>query len=236
MKDQHGHPLFIFPDPIQQIAQDSNGVIYVTLNSFSQSTFHYFDLYYSIDNGVTWETKNIYNYDASSFGRLGSKNNQTIVSLGIKTYLFDYSSPTNNFNLINRPDDFVTQNYSIENLKINNLGDYYVFGNNLYKSTDKGATWINLSRPSNLSSSSVDDVLFDNANTAYILAGQLVPANRRGIYKVTETLGIENPNAEQAITAFPNPAQNTLNIITKEAIKEVSIYDLMGKKTRIFCF
>jgi|GEM_PF-1106489 len=217
------------PTTITQISQDSNGVIYVTTDSIDQS-LGFFELYYSSDNGSTWNSKILSDSNASGFGALFSKNNKTFITIGTKTYKFDYSLPSNNFTLINRPPNFIAQNYSLGGLTVNNLGHYYVFGDNLYKSIDEGATWTNLGKPSNLTSNFVNGVFFDNNNQAYILAAQPLPQNQKGIYTVTETLGFENPIQEYVITLFPNPVQNILNIQTQEIIKEVSIYNLLGEK------
>ena len=56
----HTFPSFFsfFSDTIRTIAEDSNGVIYVTMNTL-ETSFNIYKVYYSNNQGATWNVKTI---------------------------------------------------------------------------------------------------------------------------------------------------------------------------------
>ncbi len=52
-------------------------------------------------------------------------------------------------------------------------------------------------------------------------------------FVVEETLGIDdNEGAQNEISIFPNPATNTFSILSTEVIKEINLFDILGKKVK----
>lgn len=215
-----------FPDPIKTIAQDSNGVIYVTMSTIEIFSGIY-KIYYSTNGGLTWNTKviddpNIDHYDVAVF----TKNNKTFVQLGGFVYSFNYDQP-NDLVIVNAPSVFDHLNY----LWVDNLDNYYIYDSGLYKSSDGGENWTYLGKPDSLPTDAmIDDLLFDSNNRAYIVASHTTLPSQRGFYYVSELLSVENPVNKNDWIVFPVPAENTLNLNTYNQIKKVSIYDMLGKK------
>ena len=226
----HTFPSFLsfFPDSIRTIAEDSNGVIYLTLSTLETSSDIY-KVYYSTNQGATWNVKTITQTELSgSDTEVFAKQDKVFFQYGGQLYKFVYNA-SNDLTPINPPAGFNYLNF----VWVDNLGNYYIFNDDLYKSTNEGATWTNLGKPNQVNTPAVDDILFDSNNRAYIVTKNTLLPSDRGIYYVTETLGVENPSTENPIAIYPNPAQNIINIQTQENIIEAAVYDVLGKKVTV---
>ena len=216
---------------IERVAQDSNGVVYVTMSSLEIFSGIY-RVYYSVD-GTTWNSRVYFNEAVS--GTLGfglfSKNDKTYVTTGGTTHLFNYTQNGNEaFQAINKPASYPSS--ATLNLEVNHLGHYYSFREgNFHKSVNQGATWTSLGMP-DYASPLVDSYLFDDEGRLYVLgANQYIPWQLKGIYRFSEALDVEAPDGQQnPIAVHPNPAQDILNIETSKAFTDISVYDLLGKK------
>lgn len=216
-----------FPDQIEAIAEDSNGVIYVTMNTLETSTGVY-KIYYSTDSGLTWNIKEYQNNELGNVGStIFSKGDKTFAIYGDLMFRFNYANAPNDLTPVNPPAGFTSMGNF---MYLDNAGNYYTFSGDLFKSTNEGVSWTNLGKPDAVSSVSVHDILFDSDNRAYIVVTDTELPSQRGIYYVTETLGIDNPESENPVALFPNPAQNVLNIKSSETIIEIVVYDVVGKK------
>lgn len=218
-----------FPDSITSIAEDNNGAIYVTMSTLDPS----FKIYYSTDQGLTWNTRiipmdenNPINTDIVVF----AKFNKVFTSYGTSLYAFDYTNTANDLVLVNSPAEF---NNILSGVILDNVGNYYAFGDELYKSTDGGANWTNLGKPSELIVG-FDDLFFDSDNNAYVLINNTYLPNQRGIYRVTENLSTQNPNALTA-AVYPNPTTGIFNIsIPNETADTVTLFSVTGQKVKEF--
>lgn len=220
------------PAIIESISEDSNGVIYVTTESLDISQ-GINKLRYTTDQGITWNTLI---YDVSqTLGSCGSV--PLVISHGNKTY-FSACSYSFEVNIASQ-NPFQPYNFpwgdsgylQFGSFRVNSLGHHYLLDEFLYKSVDGGTTWINLGRPSELNSATdMNGVYIDANDDVFIMTSTyvfLAPENR-GFYKVTETLGTENPESN-FVDVFPNPATNSITIQTTNTISSVSIFDMLGK-------
>ncbi|UPT69866.1 MAG: T9SS type A sorting domain-containing protein [Flavobacterium sp. JAD_PAG50586_2] len=101
-------------------------------------------------------------------------------------------------------------------------------------SNDQGTTWSQVER---------EDILYvnsDRKSTAVDFDGDsavfYIGTYDLGVLKYTidlTTLGQNEIENNLQVIISPNPAQNILNILTQETIKEVSVYDLLGKKVTV---
>jgi len=230
----HVFPSYLpfFPDEIASIAEDSNGVIYVTMNTLETSE-NILKIYYSSDQGLNWNTK-IIQMDPTNPISTGiiilAKSNKVFAQYGQSLFTFDYTNTANDLVAVNPPAEF---NNVMGGIILDNVGNYYATGEELFKSTDGGATWINLGKPDELIVW-FDDIFFDSNNDAYAIINNTYLPNQRGIYKVTENLGTQNPSTFEA-TIYPNPTTGILNITTgNETVNTVSIYSLTGAKIKEF--
>lgn len=215
-----------FPDPISYIAQDSNGVSYVKLDD-SDIPSGFFKIYYSTNNGVTWDN-NIINAPNSSFFDIPvfSKNQFLYVILDGLVQKYDYV--TNSLTPLNPPNNAT----SFEGIfAIDNDNNYYMFGENLYKSTDGGASWYSLSRPNQMVDPYyVTSIIFDSNSNTYIVTKSTANINQHGIYKVVDLLSVDNPSFENPFVVFPNPATDLLHLTNVENIQNITIHDALGKQ------
>lgn len=219
----------VFPfiaDQIGSVAQDGNGVIYVTMESIETGSGTY-KIYYSTNNGSTWNEKIFQDDQNPSLPFSGfSKDTETFFFIGSRLFRFNYANTNNEFTEILPPDGLIGFG---NRLWIDGLGNYYMYDSGLFKSGNQGEDWISLGSPAQVNVPIVDDVFFDSNNRAYVVATQTVLPEQRGIYYVTETLGSENPVPGDVIGVFPNPVQDQLFFETGQQIEEVLVYDLLGR-------
>lgn len=204
-------------DPITDVAQDANGVVYVTLESMDN-----FDngskVYYSTDNGATWQTK-IYTDPnlASISSEVFSAGNSTYLNIGNNLFKFNYSLPDDNFIAIPLPTVFVNESISLVNLAIDDdNGTIYLFGYDLYASTNEGASWVNFGKPANLAAALIDNLTLDDNGSVYISYAQpsFIPnvGFVDGIYKFEPTLQTGQNQIENSVIVYPNPVNDQLFI------------------------
>ncbi|MFA6274038.1 MAG: T9SS type A sorting domain-containing protein [Candidatus Paceibacterota bacterium] len=224
------------PAIVESISEDSNGVIYVTTQSLDIS-YGINKLRYTTDQGATWNTLVL---DVSQ--TIGSCSSFPYVfSLGNKTF---FSACAKSFEVnLNSANPFQPYNFpwgesgslNLGYFKINSQGHQYILDEVLYKSTDGGTNWTSLGRPSELSSvSDMNGVYIDMNDDVFIMTSDYVflPTIYRGFYKVTETLGVENPESN-IISIYPNPAAHVITIQITNPISSVAIYDMLGKNVLI---
>ncbi len=221
-----------FPDEVGSIAQDSEGVIYVTMNSFDFENGP--KIYFSTDAGQTWETAT-YNDDepGNSGMAVFSRNNLTYAQMIGSIYTFDYTAGDDGFTSVPLPEIFSQEQLPLMNFRVNDLGQYYVFAYTLYASTDGGATWQNLQKPSPVNTVTVDDITFDQAQNPYLVTTQTVNPADRGIYRVDFSLSANSPNQSSNIRVYPNPASDLIRIDSSEPFSEIAIFSLTGQQMMV---
>lgn len=215
-----------FPDPIGYIAQDSNGVSYVKLDNLDISS-GFFKIYYSTNNGVTWDN-NIINVPNGSFFDIPifSKNQFLYVTLDGLIQKYDYI--TNSLSPLTPPNNAPTFEGTFA---IDNNNNYYMFGENLYKSTNGSASWYSLSRPNEMVAPYYAEfIVFDSNNNPYILTKSTANVNQHGIYKVIDVLSTDNPSLDNPFVLFPNPVDEVIYLNSSDNIKNITIYDALGKQ------
>ncbi|MDI9257899.1 T9SS type A sorting domain-containing protein [Flavobacterium sedimenticola] len=218
---------------VRDVSQDANGVIFVIVES-TDSFFGQFKVYYSTDQGVTWSSRTMVNSNLNGFNNLLSKNDRTFVVIGGKYFKFNFATATNTFVQVLPPSGF----QFISVLSVDNNYNYYcILNSNVYKSTNEGQSWTNMGTPGVTRHPYVQDndnsskvVLFDNQNNAYIKINNALDPTESGYYKLNQTLDINDADLDNLISIYPNPAQNLININTNNIIKEIAIYDLLGKR------
>lgn len=224
--------LQIFQDPIKYIAQDSNGIVYVKLDNFDVFS-GFFKIYYSTNNGVVWNNNTVNlspNSNVSVDIPIFSKNQSLYITLDGLVQKYDYV--TNNLSPINPPNNASSFNGIFA---VDNSNNYYMFGEYLYKSTNGGASWYSLSRPSQMVAPFyTDSIIFDSNNDPYIVTKSTASVNQHGIYKVVDNLSVENPSLENPFVVYPNPVENTLFINNIQNISNITIYDTTGKKINAY--
>lgn len=218
--------LHTFPNQITSVSEDSNGVIYVTFFDLDSLLGNY-KVFYTTNNGITWNNATISVPDQANFDiSIHSKNDITYAQIGVKTFIFDHSDES--FTIVNGPDG---TDVLLGYLVIDNDNNYYVFTDNLYKSVNGGASWINLSKPATMTLPYlVNKITFDSNNTPYIVTSSTGFAEDKGIYFVTENLSTEQPVTNSLFTVYPNPATNTIMLSNIEKIQHMAVYDALGKE------
>ena len=215
-----------FSDPISYIAQDNNGVSYVKLDNLDISS-GFFKIYYSTNNGATWDN-NIINVPNGSFFDIPifSKNQFLYVILDGLIQKYDYT--INSLTPLNPPNNATT----FEGIfAIDNNNNYYMFGENLYKSTNGSTSWYSLSRPNEMVAPYYAEfIIFDSSNNPYIVTKSTANVNQHGIYKVIDVLSVDDTSIENSFSVFPNPVTDILNLNNIENISNITIYDALGKQ------
>ncbi|MDI9257898.1 T9SS type A sorting domain-containing protein [Flavobacterium sedimenticola] len=217
---------------VQNISKDSSGRICVTLQDTAIGTEEFI---YSIDNGATWQ--NFTAPESLAFmpsGYFYAKGDDTYFVLDGQQLFRVINNPLPELAPVNLPfAPYFTSDVGIGNFKVNHLDHMFFYsGFELYKSEDKGITWINLGRPQELNPTNpyIEDYNFDSVGDAYVIVdSRAINNNVRGIYKVTQNLLVNNPNAT-SISIYPNPVKNTLNFNIQGTVKDITIFDVTGKK------
>lgn len=221
-----------FSDPIDDIAQDSNGVIFITVSNFDIFAGNY-NIHFSMNNGINWGVlNNTIPVEAGTVSNVSvfSKLQNTYVSFASLIYLFNYQS--NSLTPINSPN---STPFFEGALYIDDANNFYVFADFLYKSTNGGQSWYSLSRPSTMVPPYyVDSIVFDSNQIPYIVTNNTFNESQHGIYKVIDLLNDNNISLPIAINVFPNPTTEVLNIQNTEDLKNFAIYDVKGRKIDVF--
>lgn len=220
-----------FADPIDDIAQDSNGVMFVTVSNFDVFSGFY-TIYFSSNNGLSWDS--VVNTIPVEVGAVSdvsvfSKFQNTYIAYGGYLHLFDLQS--NTLFPINSPNN--TPQFE-GGFYIDNANNFYVFADFLYKSTNGGASWYSLSRPTSMVAPYfVDSVVFDSSNNPFIVTSSTANAEQNGIYRVFDNLSLDDSTLDETFVIYPNPAKELISISNSDTIKNVTFYDITGKRVDI---
>lgn len=218
------------PAIVENISEDSNGVVYVVTESLD-IFFGVNTLRYTTDQGVTWNSISYVDQSSCSFTPL-------VMSSGDKTY-FSACSRAFTVNIANsspfQPYTFPWGTSGFLHpgaFKKNSQGHQYILKDALYKSVDNGVTWTNLGLPSEFIHGATDvaGLFIDSNDDVFVKSSTYIylPSSSWGFYKITETLGVENPESNP-VSVYPNPASNLITIQTTHSISNVSVYDMQGK-------
>lgn len=217
-------------DPISNISEDSNGIIYVSQLS-AESSLGYYKIRYSTDHGITWNTRLINQTQFGGSGtsdiRITTQNSLTIVTIEDKWYKLDITNEFIPLTLIDRP---TTLNLMAPT--VNEIGELYTYNytNGFYKSADEGVTWINIGKPNVMQENDLIWLSFNNENVPYIMVNDHnFQRSYKGIYYYNPNLAVENPSAGNLLSVTPNPAANFLTL-SIPGITQVKIYDMQGKE------
>jgi hypothetical protein len=217
-------PLATFPptfefflDPIGSISQDSNGVIYVTMDIFDFENGN--TVHYTTDNGQTWLSQSYLNLNLSGQGiHVFSKNEQTFTVMYSGVYRFDYSAIDDNFESINLPNVFSNEQLPLSSFSINSAGDFFVFGYDLYSSNNDGETWINLGKPAAVTTANIEGITFDSDDFIYLITSETILPENRGIYKYIPLGTSVQEFTNNDVLVFPNPAKDYINVQSNNQI------------------
>ncbi|MNK00386.1 BNR/Asp-box repeat protein [compost metagenome] len=225
----------------------SNGDIYVTGDKYDNGTSSFLNkLYKSTNQGTSWT-------EVSTTGLTSLGNVQTLAISGNKIILggvdvvpangckiFASSDNGNSwtqsmtgFDPTYMPVDFVTAS----NGDIYVTGDKYDNGtssflNKLYKSTDQGASWTEVSTTGLTTLGNVQTLTISGSKM--ILGGMdVVSANGSKIFTSdfsVSTAGIHETEPEKMVTIFPNPSTDIVNLdFTNNQPKSIKLTTLTGE-------
>lgn len=217
----------LFPNTIESFVQDASGTVYLTLFSldipFGERWVHY-----TLDGGDTWG-HSVFFTDSFWSSALYAKNDKVFIIVdGI--YEVDITDTASPFSEVNLPWNQAAEQVPLSNFRVDGANQFYIYGYDLYKSTDFGVSWSNLGHPAAINTAVVEDLLFDGNNIPYLVANHTDLEEEKGIYKLIGNLGVEHPSGTSPITVYPNPADGLLHIHNTENAIEMVVYDAVGKK------
>lgn len=195
----------------------SNGT---AIGIFYNNTYDTNYIAYTYNYGKTWQDRLL---GPTKFGRITTRNAARFILHKRESPILAYTTDSGNTFQTFQRDELITNITFCEN---NN-------GNGFYIMTTKNGTFVNYNEDNNWKKIDNEDFRFSffNSSTNGYAAKDINNGIEYQIYNYANENNVRTENLLQnnTISIYPNPATTKLTITSETAIKEIYIYDVLGK-------